>query len=84
MSSSCVSTCHETLGNSKKRAHCSTCHHTFTAYSNFDRHLDGYDPVTCLPPDTVGLERKPHGCWGMPAPDGATRWRRDTPDSQEP
>lgn len=68
MSSSCVSTCHETLGNSKKRAHCSTCHHTFTAYSNFDRHLDGMDPVVHRHPTDTGLELKANGCWGQPAP----------------
>jgi hypothetical protein len=77
----CTAACHTALGNNKRRAHCTACHHTFTGASAFDAHQTGYDPVTCLNPTTVGLERKPSGLWGAPPPENP-HWLspRNTPD----
>lgn len=58
-----------------KPAHCSACHHTFTAISAFDMHRTGShanSKRTCLPPATVGLVRtkRVYSCWGQPGDDG--------------
>jgi hypothetical protein len=73
----CTADCHTALGNSKRHAHCVACHASFTTVSTFDRHQTGYDPVTCLDPTTVGLERKPSGLWGAPPPENPY-WAVDT------
>jgi hypothetical protein len=80
----CTVDCHTALGNSKRHAHCVNegCHRTFTGPSAFDKHQTGYDPVVCLDPTTVGLERKPSGLWGYPPPENP-HWlsTRNTPES---
>ena len=65
------------LGGGKSRAYCGACDETFSTVSNFDRHLDGYGPVTCRHPVDVGLELKSNGTWGLPAP--GPRDINDTP-----
>lgn len=52
-----------------RKAHCSSCHRTFSTVANFDRHrspagLHG----SCRYPALVGLVQR-GGVWSMPPPD---------------
>lgn len=62
----------KTRWTSGSAAHCTLCHETFTAVSNFDRHrhppqkLEVQRTGECGWPEDVGLERDHRGFWKTP------------------
>ena len=56
------------LGQSLSACGCRGCGKVFTGITGFDRHRRwAAGEVTCLHPETLGMERKPDGKWGKPA-----------------
>lgn len=56
------------------QCHCTVCHRTFSAITNFDRHRrDGW----CLDPGSVGLVVTARGVWKMPPDPDRPSWRVD-------